>query len=103
MRKSIPFGIGLPHEEISIYKSHSLDGDIQGTEGEVEVGCMGLSTPNPTLPLNLHVPQSKAEATSHSASKGTKRQVGKIKPKKKSSIQVQDQDTKDKSYKKGHW
>ena len=55
MRECIPFGIGLPHEEINIYKSHSLDGDIQGKEGEVEVGRMGLSTPNPTATSAYHV------------------------------------------------
>ena len=37
-------------------------------KGNVEVGSMGLSTPNPTLPLNLHVPHAGVEEeTSHNA------------------------------------
>ena len=38
-------------------------------KGNVEVGPVGLNTPNPTLPLNLHVPHPGAEETSHNASR----------------------------------
>ena len=43
-----------------------IRGGCQGKEGDMEVGPLGLNTPNPTLPLNLHVPlgeQKKRQAT----------------------------------------
>ena len=59
------------------YKSHSLDGDIHGKEEDVEVGCMGLNTPNPTPPSTFTFPKEIKETT-HSASEGIQGQNSKI-------------------------
>ena len=63
----------------------------------MEVGPLGLNTPNPTLPLNLHVPLKEKKRQATAPARALKDRNVKIKPKKRSSGVIQDQVRKDKS------
>ena len=51
----------------------------------MEVGPLGLSTPTPTLPLNLHVPHNEKKKHATAPARALKDRNEKIKPKKRSS------------------
>ena len=51
----------------------------------MEVGPLGLSTPNPTLPLNLHVPQGEQKRQATAPARALKDRSVKVEPKKRSS------------------
>ena len=74
-----------------------MEGDIQGKEGE----CGGWIPRDEPLRFNAPPPPSRSpskaeEETSHSANRGTKRQI-KRRPRKRSSGVIQEQVKKDKS------
>ena len=51
----------------------------------MEVGPLGLSTPNPTLPLNLQVPQGEQKRQATAPARALKDRNVKVEPKKGSS------------------
>ena len=58
---------------------------------------LGSNTPNPTLPLNLYVPQGELKRQATAPARALKDRNVKVKPKKRSSGVIQDQVRKDKS------
>ena len=51
----------------------------------MEVGPLGLNTPNPTLPLNLHVPHKEKKRQATAPARALKDRNVKVEPKKRSS------------------
>ena len=86
-----PFRDDSPRGGKSIYTSHSVRWGYQGKEGECGGWTSGIECPNPTLPLNLHVPQGEQKRQATAPARALKDRNVKVKPKKRSSGVIQDQ------------
>ena len=83
-RQFIPLGIEMPCRQFSIYKSSQMG--IQGKEGECGGWILWDEYPmNPTLPLNLHVPQGEQKRQATAPARALKDRNVKVEPKKRSS------------------